>query len=434
MQKSSIANDQRSAAETADLIRNGKITSVEVVSSLLRRIAKWNPRINAFAVLQADAALKRAEALDRMAAKGKWVGILHGVPFTIKECVDIKGMPTSLGTRKLRNNKAGKNAPVVDRILKAGGVLLGKTTLSEAFADWQCESENFGRTRNPWNLRKTTGGSSGGACAAVASGMSLFDVGSDLGGSIRNPAHFCGVYGFKPTEGRIPVAGQRDRVDSAKPAPILNALGPIARSAADLELLFPVLASCPAKRIHLDVRQLKIAYMPEFPEIGAEPDVRDAVKKTAMRLRRKGCGVELTRPDMDYEALWKLRETLRDIVTGVSKESLRKYAGERKAYIDLWEKFFKSYEFFLCPVTARTAWNLCRPYEDPWNKNGRGYPRMFYYTTLFNLTGHPALSVPSGMDRHGLPVGVQMASGLNRDEKLLAFACLMETRTPGVAS
>src|SRR5256884_1091316 len=230
----------QSASALASLIRRKKIGCAELLELYLARVEKYNPTLNAIIATDLEGARKRARAADRALARKKPWGPLHGVPMTIKESYDVVGMPTTWGVPELKDHVPPRNALAVDRLLGAGVVLFGKTNVPIYLADYQSYNAIYGTTNNPWDLSRAPGGSSGGSAAALAAGLTGFEAGSDIGSSIRNPAHFCGVYGHKPTWGIVPRTGQ------ALPwqqAPVdIDVVGPLARSAEDLAIALSVMA------------------------------------------------------------------------------------------------------------------------------------------------------------------------------------------------
>src|SRR5512144_2613897 len=230
----------RSAKQLASDIRRRKVGCLEALDAFLGRMDRFNPRLNAIVVTDVEGARRRARQADAALRKGKVWGPLHGVPMTIKESYDVAGMPTTWGLPALKDNIAPRNALAVDRLLAAGVVLFGKTNVPAWLADWQSFNAVYGTTNNPWDMSRSPGGSSGGSAAALAAGLTGFEAGSDIGASIRNPAHYCGVYGHKPTYGIAPPRGQ------ALPGKIapgdISVIGPLGRSAADLDIGLRVMA------------------------------------------------------------------------------------------------------------------------------------------------------------------------------------------------
>ena len=232
-----------SATRLEAAIRSRELSSWELLTAYQRRVAALNPRINAIVTLDYPRAQEAAARADEAAARGQWLGPLHGLPFTVKDAIETAGLRSTGGAPELASHVPTTDAPAVSRLSSAGGILFGKTNAPRWSADIQTHNDLFGVTRNPWDLDRTTGGSSGGAAAAVASGMTGFELGTDIGGSIRLPSSFCGVYGHKPSYGIISQRGYLDHAGGGTTDADVNVFGPIARSVEDLELLFGVLAA-----------------------------------------------------------------------------------------------------------------------------------------------------------------------------------------------
>src|SRR5579872_3183347 len=230
----------RSAKQLASAVRGRKIGCLELLEHYLKRIERHNPALNAVIATDLPAARQRARAADRALAKGTVWGPLHGVPMTVKESYDVVGMPTTWGMPELRENRPQANALAVDRFLKAGVTLFGKTNVPLMLADWQSYNEVYGTTNNPWDVTLSPGGSSGGSAAALAAGLTGIEAGSDIGASIRDPAHYCGVYGHKPTYGICPPKGHA--LPGRVAASDISVIGPLARSADDLALALSIMA------------------------------------------------------------------------------------------------------------------------------------------------------------------------------------------------
>ena len=230
----------RSATQLAAAIRRKKLGCLELLDLYLARVEKYDGKLNAIVVRDIERARTRARAADRALGKRQAWGPLHGVPMTIKESYDVTGLPTTWGVPEYKNRIATRNALAVDRLLGAGAVLFGKTNVPLYLGDWQSFNAVYGTTNNPWDVTRAPGGSSGGSAAALAAGLTGLEAGSDIGSSIRNPAHFCGVYGHKPTWGIVPRDGQALPWQTA---PVdIDVVGPLARSADDLELALSVMA------------------------------------------------------------------------------------------------------------------------------------------------------------------------------------------------
>src|SRR4029453_2368850 len=299
----------RSAQQLARDIRRKKIGCLELLDLYLARVEKYDGSLNAVVVRDFDRARTRARAADRALAKRQAWGPLHGVPMTIKESYDVAGLPTPSGVPAYAKNIAAKNAVVVDRLLGAGAVLFGKTNVPLYLGDWQSFNAIYGTTNNPWDVTRAPGGSSGGSAAALAAGLTGLEAGSDIGSSIRNPAHFCGVYGHKPTWGIVPRAGQALPWQTA---PVdIDVVGPLARSAEDLSIALAAMAGPdeieaagwqlrlrPPRQKRL--RDFKVAVMLETPEIPVDREVKDRLQALADFLGRGKAKVDdRARPAID---------------------------------------------------------------------------------------------------------------------------------------
>src|SRR5580704_4397731 len=229
-----------SAVEMAEQIRQKKISPVELVEAHLAQIAALNPHLNAFVALDEERARRKARELEAAAMRGEWRGPLHGVPISIKSSCDVAGLQCESGTRLRAGHVAAKDAVLVSRLRDAGAIVLGVTNTPELLMAWETDNLLYGRTNNPWDLTRTAGGSSGGEAAAIAAGLCAGGVGSDGGGSIRVPAHFCGICGLKPTPGRIPSTGHFPKAGG--PFALIGVVGPMARTIEDVRILFEVMA------------------------------------------------------------------------------------------------------------------------------------------------------------------------------------------------
>src|SRR6266436_6789313 len=304
-----LATPFRSAKELAADIRRKKIGCLELLDLYLSRVDKHNPALNAIIVTDVEGARKRARAADRALARKQVWGPLHGVPMTIKECFNVVGMPSTWGIPALKDNVPPRNAVVVDRLLGAGAVLFGKTNVPMFLADYQSYNSIYGTTNNPWDLSRSPGGSSGGSAAALASGLTGIETGSDIGSSVRNPAHYCGVYGHKPTWGIVPPRGQAlpGRVSQAD----ISVIGPLGRSAEDLEIGLGVMAgpdeidgagyqlALPAPR-QKALRDFRVAVMLTDPNSEVDAEVQAKIQAVADFLAGKRAKVsDRARPDID---------------------------------------------------------------------------------------------------------------------------------------
>ena len=465
----------RSATQLAAEIRKKKIGCLELLDLYLARVAKYDGALNAIVVRDFERARARARAADRALAKRQMWGPLHGVPMTIKESYDVAGLPTTWGVPAYKGNLATTNAVAVDRLLGAGVVLFGKTNVPLYLADWQSFNAIYGTTNNPWDVTRAPGGSSGGSAAALAAGLTGLEAGSDIGSSIRNPAHFCGVYGHKPTWGIVPRTGQ------ALPwqkAPVdIDVVGPLARSAADLDLALSVMAGPEAIeaagwQLRLQtpkqkrLRDFKVALLLDTPEIAVDREVQDRLLALADFLRTQKVKVDdRARPAIDTAEAWAVytrllraatsdRQTDADFAKNQAAASALKpedqsyYARATRAAVLshrdwlaanearhrmrlAWAEFFTSYDLLLCPVASTAAFKHDQQgerYDRTLVVNGQKVPvtdHLFWagYTGASYL---PSTAAPCGFTPSGLPVGVQIVGPQYGDLTCLGFARLLE--------
>jgi amidase len=470
----------RSARQLAADIRKKKIGCLELLDLYLARVEKYDDALNAVVVRDFERARTRARAADRALAKRQAWGPLHGVPMTVKESYDVAGLPTTWGVPSYKNNVATKNAVAVDRLLGAGVVLFGKTNVPLFLADWQSFNAIYGTTNNPWDLTRAPGGSSGGSAAALAAGLTALEAGSDIGSSIRNPAHFCGVYGHKPTWGIVPRTGQ------ALPwqkAPVdIDVVGPLARSADDLGLALSVMAGPDAidaagwqlrlrpptgKRL----RDFKVALMLDAPESPVDRTVQDRLQALGDFLGRQKARVnDRARPAVDTaEAFAVYTRLLRsatsdrqtdadfednlDVVAALAADDQSYYARATRAAVLshrdwlaanearhrmrlAWAEFFMEYDLLLCPVAGVAAFphdQNSERHQRTVSVNGIRVPvtdHLFWagYTGVSYL---PSTAAPCGFTPAGLPVGVQIVGPQYGDLTCLAFARLLEREFQG---
>ena len=290
----------------AEQIREKKLSPVELVEAHLTRIQELNPRLNAFVHVDVDGARRQARVAEAAVRNGEELGALHGVPLSIKSSIQVAGMRWEAGTRLRAGVVAERDAPLVARLRQAGAVILGVTNAPELLMAWETDNLLYGRTNNPWDLARTPGGSSGGEAAAIAAGMSAGGVGSDGGGSIREPAHFSGICGLKPTPGRIPATGHFP--ESVGPFALLGVVGPMARTMGDLKIMFEVLqgpddGDPSAAPVPLrwpgkdDLKRVRIGYFEDDGRTPVTLETRAAVRTAAEALRHAGFQVEPFRPE-----------------------------------------------------------------------------------------------------------------------------------------
>jgi amidase len=434
-----------STTQLAAAIRAGHVSAIEVLQAHLAQIDAHNPTLNAVITLDAERAYERAREADAALARGEHWGPLHGVPFTLKDAHATAGMRTTTGFPPLANYVPKVDSTVTARLKAAGGILLGKTNVAMMLADYQTTNPIFGRTNNPWNSERTPGGSSGGAAAALAAGMTPFEIGTDLSASIRIPAHFCGVCGLKPTEQRVPLTGLIPGLPTPRSVRIMSCIGPMARTVDDLALLYSIIAGpdgrdtevqpVPVDKMpHLELKHLRIAFAPTFPGLPVAAEIRGAVEELAKQLRPLCAAVEeATMPQVDFNQELPRAGALISMTTGAFQPEEQEQPTTLAQYLEAldrrdqsiiaWEQFFEKWDVLLCPPSMVTAFPHCEPgsalhVDDQeviyWAVSGHG--------TLFNYTGHPAVVLPYKLDRDGLPLGIQLVGKRWDEAHLLAMA------------
>lgn len=466
------------ARKLAAAIRSRKLGAVEILDHYLRRIERYNGEINAVIGLAADAARKRARAADRALAKGASLGPLHGVPMTVKEAFAGLGLPTTWGIPAFRDNRPAQPALALERLAAAGAIVFGKTNVPIWLADWQSYNDIYGTTKNPWDAGRSPGGSSGGSAAALAAGLTGLELGSDIGGSIRVPAHFCGVYGHKPTYGLCAPTGHA-LGDWAAPADIA-VIGPLGRSADDLLLGLkavigpdradgagarPSLAAPPRRGL----ADYRIAVMLDDPHIPVDREVQDQLQALVDFLARRKTKIRAARPAFDtaesygvylsllYAALSQAQtpaefeqnaaaaKALADDDRSFRAQYLRGSTLAHKEWLQVnsrraqlrrrWAEFFTEHDVLLCPVAACAAFPHDRR---PWPERSvaiSGAPRpmaeLSFWPGLTGVAYLPATAAPIGFTRSGLPVGVQIVGPHLGDLTCIAFARLIEREYHG---
>jgi Asp-tRNA(Asn)/Glu-tRNA(Gln) amidotransferase A subunit family amidase len=454
------------AVRMAELIRQKQISPVELVEAHLAHIDLLQPKVNAFVQLDAQRALAQARAAEAAVGRTQQLGPLHGVPISIKSSIDVAGMRCEAGTKLRQGYVAACDAPLVTRLRRAGAIVLGMTNTPELLMAWETDNLIYGRTNNPWDLSRTAGGSSGGEAAAIATGCSAGGVGSDGGGSIRVPAHFCGICGLKPTPGRIPATGHFPQ--SVGPFALTGVVGPLARTVEDLKVLFeamqgpdigdPSAALVPVRWPDLStsdaVGRIKIAYFEDDVRTPVTPETRRAVCKAADTLRCAGFEVDAFRPEgleQACELWWKFFGVAGGMLLGPMTRGheselspiLKEFNGwiateaphTAQSLLDIWiqrdlvrMKIFEQMENFpvlLCPVASVPAF---RHGEREWQIEGKSvkYLDAWSYCEWFNLLGMPAVSVPISNSPEGLPIGVQVVARPWEEELVLSVAGALE--------
>lgn len=445
-----------SAARLAALIRGRKVSPVEVAEAFLRRVERVNPSLNAVVTLNREA-LDRAREAEALVMRGGEVGPLHGVPATVKDTIETRGLRATSGSVLRAGFVPEEDAAAVARLGAAGAIILGKTNVPEMAIPYECDNPVFGRTSNPHDLRRTSGGSSGGEAAALSACLSPAGLGSDLSGSIRVPAHFCGVIGLKPTAGRVPSGGHFPPATGA--FALGAAVGPMARYVEDLSLLLGVLTGPGARSATTpDVRGWRVArFVDDDTPVSAETE--DAVEAAARALAGAGLTVvEETPPGLGraidlWPSLFSQASTsqLRDVYGGREEEagpvvravlaaSEKKrspapdeYAGAlalRDALRDALLQWMKATPFIIMPVGSVPAFEHGARRVEVGGRHLSVF-RAFGYARAANVLGLPAVSVPAGRTRAGLPLGVQLIGRPFEEEALLAAASIVEAALGG---
>ena len=452
-----------SAVSMAEQIRQKKLSPVELVEAHLARIEKLNPKLNAFVHVDVEGARRQARAAEESGTRGEKLGPLHGIPISIKSSIEVTGMKCEAGSKLREGFVAPKDAPLVSRLRNAGAIILGTTNTPELLMAWETDNLLYGRTNNPWDLSRTSGGSSGGEAAAIAAGCSAGGVGSDGGGSIRVPAHFSGICGLKPTPGRIPATGHFPT--SVGPFALLGVVGPMARTVSDLKVLFEVMqgpddgdpsaAPVPVRwPSRSDLKKLRIGYFEDDERTPVTAETRATVRAAAEALKRAGFRVEPFHPEGLEQARqlwWQFfgiagGMLLRPMTNGreadlssILKQHLSRVATEPshtgQTLLDTWimrdvlrmQVFsqMREYPVLLCPVASIPAF---RHGERSWKIDGKTvqYLDAWSYTEWFNLLGTPAAAVPFGRSNEGLPIGVQIVARPWEEELVLAVAAELE--------
>ena len=465
-----------SATKLIRALRSKKIGALELLNHYAMRIERYDPKLNSLCVLDFEAARSRARAFDRASRRtNAKTGILAGLPMSVKESFDFAGYPTTWGLAEHKNNVAAHNAVAVERFVRAGANVFGKSNVPTLLADWETNNPVYGKTFNPWDVTRTPGGSSGGAAAALAAGLTGLEAGSDIGGSIRNPANYCGVYGHKPTWGICSMSGHA-LPGSAHPADI-SAIGPLARSATDLELALSIMAGPNAidgagwtldlaKPGRKTLRGMRIALLASHPTAETDVTVQNSIRELGRFLSRQGAKVsESALPAFDLgEAHRVFIQLLRGATserqtpevfarlltvrgklaadddsyyaqmvranTQAHKDWLK--ASNRRHQMRLaWSEFFKDWDVLLCPNAATAAFPHSMPGER-WERmisvNGKPQPAttQMWWAGIAGMCYLPGTAAPIGLSPEGLPIGVQIVGPQYGDLSTIRFAQLLE--------
>jgi len=451
------------ASELAQLIKARKLSPVELVDHILRRIGELNPKLNAYLTVAEAEARSAARAAEAAVIRGEELPPLHGVPLSIKDLYFTRGMVTTGGSLIFRDFVPDEDCVAVERLRRAGAILLGKTNTPEFGLSATTENRLGDHCRNPWHLERTSGGSSGGAAAAVACGLGPLALGSDGGGSIRIPSGFCGVYGLKPTRGRVP------RYGGFGGFALFGDIGPIARTVRDAALMLGVMAGFdrhdptslreqPADflaAVKGELQGLRLAWSPDLGYARVDPEVRSTAESAAHVFESLGCEVEEATPAIDdpfaifrpimladvYAAFGHLlREHGNELVPYVKStlqdgteipafrysQALRALERFRMQMAD----FFEHYDLLLTPTNAVPAFPVGRR---PREIDGQEVDTLwgpFPFTTPFNLTGQPAANLPCGFSAEGLPIGLQVIGRWGEETTVLRASAAFERARP----
>ncbi len=449
----------QSAHALARLIQAGEVSSREVVAAHLERIERLNPKLNAITHLDAEGALEQAAQADEARANGRPLGRLHGVPLTVKSSFDVRGLRAECGSRFREGYRAERDATLVARLRREGAVFLGTTNTPDMLMAYETDNYLYGRTNSPLDPARTPGGSSGGEAAAIAGGLSPAGFGSDGGGSVRVPCHFCGLFGLKPTPGVIPRTGHWPAC--LGPSAFLGLAGPMARTATDLQLLLeitsgperhdpsaaPVSVASPTDE---ELAGVTIGVLEEVEGFPVTPETRAAVRRAADALEQQGFRTQTVKlPDFAaardvWEVLFSVagftltapliagrEDDLHPLSRGLFASRAVAEAMTYPEFLNAWVErdrvrvrlleAFERCRVILCPVAAIPA-----PLhgEREWDITGQvvRYPGVFAYSQVFNLTSQPAATAPAGRTAEGLPIGVQIVGRPFEDSWTISVA------------
>jgi amidase len=459
-----------SARDLARAIQHRELSGLELVEHFIARIERHNPALNAVVTLDAEGARAAAKEADDASARGAHTGPLHGVPMTVKDSYEVAGMRTTCGASVFRDHVPARDAVAIQRLRAAGAIILGKTNTPPFCADAQTHNAIFGTTKNPWDLAKTPGGSSGGSAAALAAGLTPLELGSDIAGSVRNPAHFCGVFGHKPTHGIVPVRGHIPGKPGDLSVPDLGVVGPFARDADDLALLLNVIAGpadaeakayrlqLPAARSHT-LRGYRVAAWLDDPAFPIDDAMRAPLEAAVQALRSAGVKVHAGGPPFEFRKLYEAYRQLLDPVMsqGLPEKQLawleqvsagaepsspitafaRNAIIRHRDWLEVnearqqvragWARWFEDFDVLLTPVTITTAFAHDHSTPQPQRKlavsgRERQYDELFAWVSLATFAYLPATAMPIGRTQAGLPVGMQIIGPYLEDRTPLDFA------------
>lgn len=464
-----------SAADLAARIARRELSSRELLDHYLWRVSELNDDLNAIVSFDIDGARSQAGAADELLASGAPVGPLHGLPISVKDAIATKGIRSTGGAVELRDHVPDHDAPVVEAVKRAGAIVFGKSNLPRWSGDVQAYNEIFGTTNNPWDLARGPGGSSGGASAAVAAGLTAFEIGTDIGGSVRLPAHFAGVCGHKPSFGIIPQRGYLSHSSGGTTDVDINVFGPLARTVDDLDLLLTVMAEprsdhstawkldLPPAR-HSELGDYRVAAWLDDAVCPVASDVGDLLDAAVTALTTAGASVDRSaRPDISLQRVWDVGMPLISSATTPARTAdefarqldqaadpdldqqgrMRAQASvqrhrdwlllteQREADRGRWADFFTRYDVLLCPVAATTAFEHVHKgglYSRTITIDGRArqYADLIAWTSFIGYVHLPSTVVPIGLTPSGLPVGIQVVAPFLEDRTAIAIARELE--------
>ena len=473
-----MVNAYSSATELAAAIKAKEVSSRELIDLYIDRVERYDGEINAVVVRDFERGRKAADAADAALANNQDLGPLHGVPMTIKEAYNIEGLPTTWGYPEFRKNIADSDADSVTSLKEAGAVFFGKTNVPLSLADFQSFNEVYGTTNNPWDLARTPGGSSGGSAAALAAGLTGLEAGSDIGGSIRNPAHFCGIYGHKPTWGIVSDKGH-DLPGTYMPADIA-VVGPMGRSAEDLALSMDIVAGpgrtdrrgwqlALNKPSNTKLSDFKIAILSNHVMAPVSNEMADRVQSIADTLAKLGAIVsDVALPNIDFEACFETYNSLLWGVMGAAtpeeeKEKMREisknraeehsisidmarftiqehgewltYSNDRFRLRNEWDSFFKEWDILICPQMPTDAF----PHDHGGylertltvNNEDQDYFQQVFWAGIITVAHLPSTVFPTGPSKAGLPIGLQAVGAEYNDLITIDFARLLAQEIGG---
>jgi amidase len=472
------------ATELLAALRARQASATELLEQHRRRIERHNPELNALVEFDFERARRDADAADSRRLRGENAPLL-GLPMTLKESINVRGLRTTVGMPMWKDFRSEHDAPVTVRVKGAGAIVMAKTNVPQMLADWQSANPIYGRTNNPWDLSRTPGGSTGGGAAALAAGLTPLEFGSDIGGSIRVPAAFCGVYGHRPSETAMARSGQFPFPPLPNAVALMGVQGPMARSAEDLELALDVAAGpdtgedvawqlrLPPAR-HTRLADFRVAVLPRVSWLPLDDETAAAVDGLAGRLARLGCQVKTTQPDalgdhVEHFALYlsvlaamtsartpieqrrarlEVMRTRDDEWSGASQRGIEAgapdyigWASRREQYRAAWRAFFREWDVLVAPAFFTTAyphWDKPTPetpesYRKTLEINGRPVLEDLglLYPAVATLAGQPATAFPVGRSRAGLPIGLQAIGPYLEDRTPIRFAALLAREIGG---